>query len=286
MGTCDSSITTLNCTTYGGQNNISAGSLDCCSPILAPNPIYGNYDGLTEKLKWVNGPVYDVNVFNTIGTNLYSMVGEYTAQNSINFRDIGVSSATYIVQWKDCDNNTIAEQVPYFSLTVGDTSSSPTLYGTPGSTADSLPPTIFNTVYYTISNTNRNTGAPLSVGSILYTNAGLTTAAPNGIYLFANSKVYTVTGGSGAISTITDYTGDTYQKFSRPYYFGSDAKYIIRATTVQTPPTVGTCYTFTDLAGPPFRYVTGTVSAYATVDGIKIITLASGWETTGYSCYN
>jgi hypothetical protein len=283
FGQCDSSIITTNCPGGATQNNIISPTLDCCSPILAPNPIYGNYDGLNEKLKWVNGPVYDVNVFNMAAQNLYSMSGVYTAENSVNFRDIvGAGSAAYIIQWKDCYNNTISEQLQYYSLTTGDTSSSPTLYGTPGSTADSLVPTIFNTVYYTISNTNRSTGAPLSVGSILYTNAGLTTAAPNGIYLFANSKIYTVTGGNGAISTITDYTGDIYRQFSRPYYFGNQTPYIIRVTsTPQYTPVVGTCYTFTDTTQSPVKYIVGTVSAYS----IGKITLEGGWSTGGYTCF-
>ena len=225
-------------------------------------------------LRFVNGPAYNVQLTNIAGQVLYTHNGEYDGRESISLESLPTS--TYIVTWDDCIGINQSQQFTYNDLGIGSDTASPALYGPPGNTVDSLLTNSFNTIYYTISNTNRSTGAPLTVGDTLYSNSGHTSTVPNGTFLFANGKIYTVSGGSGVISNITTYTGDIYTKFSRPYYFNNTANFRIKLTSApQYTPVVGNCYTFTDTTQSPVKYLTGTVSAYSA--GTGIITLASGW---------
>jgi hypothetical protein len=190
----------------------------------------------------------------------------------LNLKDFGLSTATYEVRWQDCNGNIQSQAFVYTGKTSGDSTSSDALYGAPGNSVDNLTTNSFNTVFYTISNTNRSTGAPLSVGSTLYTNSGYTTTAPNGTYLFANGKIYTVSGGSGVISSISTYNSNVYRIFSRPYYFNNLTQFRVKLMSApQYTPVVGNCYTFTDTYQSPVRYLTGTVASYNAGTGILIL---------------
>ena len=253
-----------------------------CSPVLV-NPTYGNYTGISSKLRFVNGPVINLIVYDLLGRVLINQTGQ-NYNNDLDFRDYGLPTGNYLISYTSCGNTNKSTKVAWRPLGIGSQSSTAFSYttATTGNQAcfDYNIPTTHPELIFTITSTSSS--GPISVGDYLQTGSTITTGpAPSGTYVIGNGNKYIV--NSSSIVTSVDTT--TCDSLGVPNFQSSNYNrtfpgtyYQIQFRPVSSAPSVGLCYTFEQSGYTSTIQLKGNVATYDR--NSKILTLTS----QSYSC--
>ena len=260
-----------------------------CSPVLV-NPTYGNYTGIFSKLRFVNGPVNSVIVYDLQGRVLVNGSGiNYT--NNFDFRDYNLPIGIYVVQYKRCsDFGTTEVLAGWVPQGIGDQSRTAFSYTTATTGNQACfdynvqeNGTDYLDLIFTITSTSSS--GPISVGDTLQTgltNSNITGLAPSGTYVIGNGNKYIV--NSSSIVTSVDTT--TCDSLGAPNFQWFNYNRTLPNTYYNIdfrpgpPPTVGTCYTFEQDGYTSTIQLKGRVASYSINGGILSLTNVS------YTCKN
>jgi hypothetical protein len=254
-----------------------------CSPVLV-NPTYGNYTGIFSKLRFVNGPVANLIVYNLQGEELVNQTGQ-NYDNDFDFRDYNLPYGNYVISYRQCSATISSSgKVTWIPQIIGQQSRTPFSYTTTttGNQAcfDYNIPTTYTELIFTITSTSSS--GPISVGDYLQTGTTVATgAAPSGTYVIGNGNKYVV--NSSSIVTSVDTT--TCDSLNAPNFQSFNYNRTIPNTyyQIQFPnqplPSVGTCYTFVQEYYTNIIRIKGKVASYSIQNG-GILTIAN----ESYSC--
>jgi len=249
-----------------------------CSPILV-NPTYGNYTGIFSKLRFVNGPVTNLIVYDLQGRELVNQTG-YNYRNNFDFRDYNLPAGNYVISYRDCSStNNSSGKVTWIPQTTGQQSRTPFSYttATTGNQAcfDYNIPTTYTELIFTITSTS-STG-PISVGDFLQTGSTFGTgSAPSGTYVIGNGNKYIV--NSSSIVTSVDNT--TCDSLGVPNFQSFNYNKTIPVTYYQiyfngSNPVVGQCYRFEQYGYTSTVQFKGKVASYSINGGVLNLEFSS-----------
>ena len=229
---------------YSGQKTISNSICRASDPAFV-TVYYRNYDGHSNILNWLNiknaadnsyrniNELYVKQIYNLSGQQLLQRYGGVNNDDyaNLNLNDynlpVGILNKHFVKYdvycipetHCGCTGTTLAlyEEVGEFytvNLGVGDSTSSIVKFSTNTSGEYACYP--FNEtkeIYYTIAQTNINSGAPLATGSTIYINSIRTITAPEGAYVMRNNNKYIV-NSSGVVTSIETNVCTTPPTFS------------------------------------------------------------------------
>jgi len=287
---------------YSGQLTITQSICLASDPAFV-SVYYRNYDGHSDKLNWLNIKNATENSYRNSNElhvkQIYNVAGQqllqrYGGVNNDDYARIDLSYYTgtiipgnmYFVKYDvycisdthcGCTGSTLAlyEEVSQFvvyNLGVGDSTSSLVKFSTNTSGEYACYP--FNEtkeIYYNIAQTNISSGAPLSVGSTIYTNSMKTVTAPAGAYVMRNNNKYIV-NSSGVVTSIETNACTTPPTFSLEFKKPTFGPFLIGNS--QFPLVVGNSYNLYngDCAVATLR---GTVQSKTGTAGNIMITLTN-----------
>jgi hypothetical protein len=253
-----------------------------CSPVLV-NPTYGNYTGISSKLRFVNGPVTNLIVYDLQGRELVNQTG-YNYSNNFDFRDYGLPAGKYLISYTSCGNTNMSTKVNWVPQTIGQQSRTPFSYttATTGNQAcfDYNIPITYTELIFTITSTS-STG-PISVGDFLQTGSTFGTGSvPSGTYVIGNGNKYIV-NSSSIVTSVDTTTCDSlgvpnFQSFNYNKTI-PNTYYQILFRPISSAPSVGLCYTFVQDGYTSTIQLRGKVASYDRETQILTLTNQS------YSC--
>ena len=248
-----------------------------CSPILV-NPTYGNYTGIFSKLRFVNGPVANLIVYDLNGRELVNQTGR-NYNNDFDFRNYNLPAGNYPISYRRCSATVESGgKVSWIPQTIGQQSRTAFSYttATTGNQAcfDFNIPTNYTELIFTITSTSSS--GPISVGDLLQTGNTITTgAAPSGTYVIGNGNKYVV--NSSSIVTSVDTT--TCDSFGVPNFQSLNYNRTIPNTynqiffvPITSVPTAGVCYTFVQEGYTSTFEIKGKVASYSRDGGVLTLT--------------
>jgi hypothetical protein len=261
-----------------------------------------NYDGHSNILNWLNiknaadnsyrnvNELYVKQIYNLAGQQLLQRYGGVNNDDyaNLNLNDYNIAGGilnkhfvkydVYCIPQTNCGctGTTLAryEEVGEFYidyLGVGDQTSSIVKFST--NTSGEYACYSFNEtkeIYYTIAQTNINSGAPLATGSTIYINSIRTITAPEGAYVMRNNNKYIV-NSSGVVTSIETNVCTTPPTFSLD--FKKDT-FTVNVGTPQSALVVGNSYSLYN-GGCSAATLRGTVQSSSGSAGNITITLTN-----------
>jgi hypothetical protein len=257
--------------------------IEGCSPVLI-NPTYGNYTGIFSKLRFANGPVANLIVYDLQNRELVNQTGQ-NYDNDFDFRNYNLPFGNYVISYRACSSfNNSSGKVTWIPQTIGQQSRTPFSYttATTGNQAcfDYNIPTTYTELIFTITSTSSS--GPISVGDFLQTGSTISTgSAPSGTYVIGNGNKYIV-NSSSIVTSVDTTTCDSlgvpnFQSFNYNKTIPS-TYYQIQFRPIPSAPSVGLCYTFEQDNYTSTIQLKGKVASYDRET--QILTLTS----QSYSC--
>jgi len=257
-----------------------------CSPVLV-NPTYGNYTGINSKLRFVNGPVNSLIVYDLQGRELVNQTGN-NYRNNFDFRDYNLPAGNYVISYRACSStNNSSGKVTWIPQGLGSQSTTPFSYttATTGNQACfdynvQQNGTDYSYLMFTITSTSSS--GPISVGDTLQTgqtNSNITGLAPSGTYVIGNGNKYIV-NSSSIVTSVDTTTCDSlgvpnFQSFNYNTTLPNTMYQVYFTGQYNSNPTVGQCYRFEQAGYTSTIQIKGKVASYSINGGVLTLTNVS-----------
>ena len=257
-----------------------------CSPVVV-NPTYGNYTGIMSKLRFFNGPVNSLIVYDLQGRELVNQNG-INYKNNFDFRDYNLPFGNYEISYRRCSAvSTTSTKVNWIPLGLGSQSTTPFSYttATTGNQACfdyniQQNGTDYSYLIFTITSTSSS--GPISVGDTLQTgrtNSNITGLVPSGTYVIGNGNKYIV-NSSSIVTSVDTTTCDSlgvpnFQSFNYSTTFPNIMYQVYFDPQYTSNPTVGECYRFEQKGYTSTIQIVGKVASYSINGGVLTLTNVS-----------
>lgn len=250
-----------------------------CSPVLI-NPNYGNYTGIMSKLRFVNGPINSLIVYDLQGRELVNQNG-INYKNNFDFRDYNLPQGNYLISYRRCSETSITgSKVNWVPLGIGQQSSTPFSYttATTGNQACFDYNVQTSNLIFTITSTSSS--GPISVGDFLQTGSTISTgSAPSGTYVIGNGNKYIV-NSSSIVTSVDTTTCDSlgvpnFQSFNYNTTLPNIMYQVYFDGQYTSNPTVGQCYRFEQKGYTSTIQILGKVASYSINGGVLTLTNVS-----------
>jgi hypothetical protein len=260
-----------------------------CSPVLV-NPTYGNYTGIFSKLRFVNGPVTNLIVYDLQGRELVNGTG-VNYSNNFDFRDYNLPQGNYPISYRRCSQTTsTGAVVSWIPLGIGSQSTTAFSYttATTGNQAcfdyniqrinSSTGGSLSNSRDLIFTITSTSSSGPISVGDTLQTGYTqsignyVTGSAPSGTYVIGNGNKYVV-NSSSIVTSVDTTTCDSlgvpnFQSFNYNTTLPNTMYQVYFTGQYNSIPTVGQCYRFEQAGYTSTIQIVGKVASYSINGGV------------------